>query len=100
MRIYSFYIGLGLEGFVENAEKTLKNEHVKMVATAESITEDMLEAGHEHEDDDHDEEHDHHEQFDPHVWISPVLSDALAFSIKEALIEAAPEKKARFRKKL
>ena len=88
-----FYIGLGLEGFVENAEKTLKNEHVKMIPTAESITEDMLEAGHEH---DHDEEHDHHEEFDPHVWISPVLSDSLALSIKETLIEAAPEKKAQF----
>ena len=37
-----FYVGLGLEGFVENAEKTLKNEHVKMVATAEAITEEML----------------------------------------------------------
>ena len=37
-----FYIGLGLEGFVENAEKTLKNEHVKMVATSEAITEEML----------------------------------------------------------
>ena len=37
-----FYIGLGLEGFVENAEKTLKNEHVTMVATADAITEDML----------------------------------------------------------
>ena len=42
-----FYIGLGLEGFVENAEKTLKNEHVKMVATAEAITEEMLGEGHE-----------------------------------------------------
>ena len=33
-----FYIGLGLEGFVENAEKTMKNEHVKMIATAEAIS--------------------------------------------------------------
>ena len=37
------YIGLGLEGFVENAQKTLKNEHVEFVATAESISEDQLE---------------------------------------------------------
>lgn len=91
-----FYIGLGLEGFVENAEKTMKNEHVKMIATADAITEDMLEEDHDHEEDeDHDHEHDHGE-FDPHVWISPVLSDALAFSVKEALIEAAPDKKEQF----
>ena len=93
-----FYIGLGLEGFVENAEKTMKNEHVKMIATADAITEDMLEEDHDHdheEDEDHEHEHDHGE-FDPHVWISPVLSDALAFSVKEALIEAAPDKKEQF----
>lgn len=86
-----FYIGLGLEGFVENAEKTLKNEHVTMVATADAITEDMFGEG--HEDEDHD-----HGDVDPHVWMSPILSDALAYSIKEALIEAAPEKKADFEK--
>ncbi|MBO0587714.1 zinc ABC transporter substrate-binding protein [Sporosarcina sp. E16_8] len=88
-----FYIGLGLEDFVENAEKTLKDEHVKMVATSEAITEEMLggehlDVGHEHNDDD----------FDPHVWMSPILSDALAYSIKDALIELAPDKKADFEK--
>lgn len=84
-----FYVGLGLEGFVENATKTLKNEHVEMIATAEDIPEDML--GEDHEEDDHD-----HGMMDPHVWISPVLSDALAYSIKEALIESAPNNKAQF----
>ncbi|MHA6258481.1 metal ABC transporter solute-binding protein, Zn/Mn family [Sporosarcina sp. CAU 1771] len=86
-----FYIGFGLEGFVEDAKKTLKNEHVKMVATSESITEEML--GGEHLDEEH--EHDDSD-FDPHVWMSPILSDALAYSIKEALIELAPDKKADF----
>ncbi|MDS9472955.1 metal ABC transporter substrate-binding protein [Sporosarcina pasteurii] len=90
-----FYIGLGLEGFVENAEKTLKNEHVKMVATADSITEDMLGDTHDHDDEHGDNHHDHGE-FDPHVWISPVLSDALAFSVKEALVEVSPENKEQF----
>ena len=99
-----FYVGLGLEGFVENAKKTLKNEHVKMVSTADSIPEDLFEDGQDHDDgtelDDHGhEEHNHeHGSIDPHVWISPILSDALAYSIKEALIEAAPDKKAVFEK--
>lgn len=87
-----FYIGLGLEGFVENAKPTLKNEHVKMVATADLITEDMLEPGHAHEEDDHED----HGAVDPHVWISPVLSDVLALAVKEALIEAAPDQRAQF----
>ncbi len=80
---------------MENAEKTMKNEHVKMVATANAITEEMI--GHEDEDVHEDEDH-HHGDMDPHVWISPILSDALAYSIKESLIEIAPDKKADFEK--
>ena len=53
-----FYIGLGLEGFVENAQKTLKNEHVEMVATAESISQEQLKELHG-EEEHHDHEHGH-----------------------------------------
>lgn len=124
-----FYIGLGLEGFVENAQKTLKGEHVKMIATAEGISEDLLQEGHddEHDEATHDEqdghehdheathdehdEHDHehevthdeqdghdhdHGEFDPHVWISPMLSVELATSIKDALIDEMPDKQGEF----
>ncbi|WP_391202821.1 metal ABC transporter solute-binding protein, Zn/Mn family [Psychrobacillus sp. L4] len=91
-----FYIGLGLEGFVENAKKTLENEHVKMVATADAVPKDELEANtHEHEEDDDD--HDHG-KIDPHVWISPQISQDLALSIKDSLVEGAPEQKEQFEK--
>lgn len=108
-----FYIGLGLEGFVENAEKTLKNEHVKLIPTADLIPEEQLGEGHSHEDEEHGhDKHDGHEHdegehdghgheshlHDPHVWISPNLSIELATSIKEALIDAAPEAKEEFEK--
>lgn len=88
------YVGLGLEGFVSSAEKTLKNEKVKLVPVAESIDTSKLAEGHSHEDEhEHDSNQDEHGQFDPHVWISPVLSIDLAKTIKEALIEEAPEHK-------
>ncbi|BAQ08480.1 ABC super family ATP binding cassette transporter binding protein [Bacillus sp. OxB-1] len=100
-----FYIGLGLEGFVENARKTLKNEHVKLIPTAERIPEEQLGEGHSHEDEEHGHDdggwdgHGHESHLhDPHVWISPNLSIALASSIKEALVEAAPEAKEEFEK--
>ncbi len=92
-----FYVGLGLEGFVDKAELTLKGEHVKMIATAEGIAEEMLHEGHDHEADAEQDEH-HHGQLDPHVWISPVLSIELATSIKNALIEELPEIKKNSRK--
>lgn len=102
-----FYIGLGLEGFVENAKKSMQGEHVKMIATAETIPEEMLlEDDEEHSDnddssDEHDaefEKHEDHGAYDPHVWISPVLSVELASSIKNSLIELAPNRKVEFEK--
>ncbi len=137
-----FYIGLGLEGFIDSAQKTLSNENVEFVATAESIPEADLGEGHsdkeEHEqghdegteeahdhgheegteeahDHEHEEgteeehdhaheegteeehdhaheegtedEHDHGHEVDPHVWISPVLSQQIAEAVKDELIE-------------
>ena len=105
-----FYIGLGLEGFVDNAENTMKNEHVTMIATAEAIPDELLDEGHSDEDDetldkghsDEDDEQGHeghdHGGIDPHVWISPLLSVELAASIKDALIASKPEMKDEFEK--
>lgn len=98
-----FYIGLGLEGFIDNAKDTLKDEKVEFIATADAISDEELAAAgtqeeehHEegHEEEAHEEEghegHDHGSA-DPHVWISPVLSQNLAESIKNALSDADPE---------
>lgn len=101
-----FSIGLGLEGFIDSAKNTLKDENVEFIATADQISDEDLEAalGHkedEHEEEAHDEEahteeaesHDGHDHgsTDPHVWMSPVLSEKLAESIKISLTEADPE---------
>ncbi|WKA52243.1 zinc ABC transporter substrate-binding protein [Planococcus liqunii] len=123
-----FYIGLGLEGFIDSAKKTLNGENVQFIATADAITDEQLEAashgehaeedehaheeeGHAHEEDEHAHEEEAHEEegheeeaheeegheghnhgsTDPHVWMSPVLSQTLAESIKNSLIEADPD---------
>ncbi|MFC4714434.1 metal ABC transporter solute-binding protein, Zn/Mn family [Planococcus dechangensis] len=114
-----FYVGLGLEGFIDSAQQTLKDENLEFVATADAITDEQLEAAaasdaHGHEEDAHghgeDEEHGHeedeehaheedehgheghdHGSTDPHVWISPVLSQQLAASVRDSLTEADPE---------
>jgi zinc transport system substrate-binding protein len=78
-----FYIGLGLEGFVDKANKTLKNEDVKMVPVGESLHLDeagehqdeannedgTAEEGHDgegheedHTDDEHADENDHDQE--------------------------------------
>lgn len=94
-----FYIGLGLEGFVEKAKTTLANEQVKLVATADDVSEEMLHisTGHVHaEGDGHDHEEDEsHEdearEHDSHVWLSPIISKDLAAVIKDELVAAMPE---------
>ncbi|MDM5230007.1 metal ABC transporter solute-binding protein, Zn/Mn family [Lysinibacillus pakistanensis] len=110
-----FYVGLGLEGFVENAKKTLAKEDVTMIATADHVSDEKLaiSTGHTHADEeDHDhavteEEHSHsedehehddhdHGNVDPHVWLSPIISQDLALSIKDTLIEKMPEQEATF----
>ncbi len=118
------FVGLGLEGFVEKAKETLKNENVKMVAAGENIefvhTEENHDLAHEegdhssegeHGEEGHDDAHtdeaghseeghdDHdHGDIDPHVWLDPLYSKDLAETIKAALVEQMPEHKEQFEK--
>ena len=95
-----FYIGLGLEGFVEKAKTTLANEQVKLVATADDVSEELLHIstghvhaegdGHDHEGEESHEEDEAHEH-DSHVWLSPIISKDLAAVIKDELVTAMPE---------
>ena len=57
-----FYIGLGLEGFVDNAKKTLANEKVTMVATADAVSDEELAISEGHKDHSEEEVHDGHEE--------------------------------------
>ena len=96
-----FYVGLGLEGFVENAKKTLAKEDVQLVAVAEDVTEEQLDisTGHTHAEGDEEHEHDEdetHADHDAHVWLSPIISQQLALSIKDELVRALPEQEETF----
>lgn len=89
-----FYIGEGLEGFVDKAKEALNSEKVAFVATAEDI---VL---HENTDHDHDADEDHdaesheghnHGDFDPHVWLDPLYAIELAQEITKTLSLKLPE---------
>ena len=93
-----FYIGLGLEGFVEKAKTTLKDQNVTFISTADNVSEELLHISTGHAHDENEEEHDDHEQsdHDSHVWLSPVISQQLAAVIKDELINAMPEQEQLF----
>ncbi|MEK4495300.1 metal ABC transporter solute-binding protein, Zn/Mn family [Ureibacillus sp. FSL W8-0352] len=92
-----FYIGLGLEGFVENAKNSLANERVIFVPVAEKIDEQKLQTsvGHSHEEHEHEHDH-HHGDVDPHVWLSPTISKDIALTIKNELVNLLPEQENTF----
>jgi zinc transport system substrate-binding protein len=87
-----FYIGLGLEGFVESAKESLKNENVTLISTADDL---ILDPAEEHEAHD-DHEDDGHGDFNPHVWLDPVYSKEMAAVIRDSLIEKMPQNKETF----
>jgi len=86
-----FYIGLGLEGFVEKSKETLKDENVTLVATAENLKLPKirnLQANTESSRTD----------INPHVWLDPIYSKEMAAVIRDTLIRKMPKNKAFFEK--
>lgn len=95
---YLFYVGLGLEGFVERSKKQLNDQNVQTIAFGELIDPEALHEGHDHEEEDHDH-HDHaHGEFDPHIWISPILAGQMVEEITEQLTKALPAHADQFKK--
>ncbi|MBP2242743.1 zinc transport system substrate-binding protein [Cytobacillus eiseniae] len=119
------YTGVGIEGFADKATESLKNEKVTILKAGEGIDllkstheheHSHEEDGHNHDESEHshdkdghevesteehheheDEDHDHHHgDFDPHVWLDPILSIELATNIKNSLIQLMPQHRAAF----
>jgi zinc transport system substrate-binding protein len=88
-----FYIGLGLEGFVEKAKTSLKNENVLLIPVAEDLNLESAEEHTEHEEEGHKDEEHEHGDFNPHVWLDPIYSKEMAAVIKDSLVEKMPDNK-------
>jgi zinc transport system substrate-binding protein len=84
-----FYIGLGLEGFVEKAKGTLKSQNVTLVLVAEGLKLPSTDDSH-HEAEDHDE---HISDVNPHVWLDPIYAKEMAAVIRDGLVKKMPQNK-------
>ncbi|WP_018923891.1 metal ABC transporter solute-binding protein, Zn/Mn family [Salsuginibacillus kocurii] len=52
---------------------------------------------HDHDEEGHDHDHDHdHGDYDPHVWLDPVLALEMAENIKNGLVDVRPEQEELF----
>jgi len=87
------YVGLGLEGKLDEvlAKQNVPDRQVVNFAEAIDLVRDDPHdhAGHGHAEDEHDHDHDHDHAVDPHLWLDPVLVDALVGELSAALIKAA-----------
>ncbi|PFA64049.1 adhesin [Bacillus sp. AFS015802] len=86
-----FYVGMGLEGFVEGSKSLLENEDVAVMPASKGI-----EVHHGEGEDDHGHNHD----ADPHIWLDPVYSKAMAKNIADTLSKEMPEHKDEFQANL
>ncbi len=87
-----FYIGMGLEGFVEKSKSILENQDVVVVPVSKDI---KLPA---ESDEGKTEEHDH--DHNPHIWLDPVYSKQIAQTIADTLSKEMPEHKKEFQSNL
>ncbi len=81
------YNGAGMEHWVDKVLETLSNKDLTAVNASEGLT--LLE-GH-HDEEEGEEEHGEDEEFDPHVWLSPLNAKAQMEKIKNALVAADPD---------
>lgn len=107
-------VGHDLEPYVESMEKSLANENVTFVKTAEDVTllsaEDTVhvhgedehsEDKHAEEEAGHSEDDGHnHGQYDPHVWLDPMNAVSMAEAVEAAFSEQAPDYKDEFADRL
>lgn len=89
-----FYIGSGLEAFIEAAENTtFKNMQDKLLELSNFVS--MIEPGEEHESEAGEGGHSH--TVDPHIWLDPLRMVTMAEAILDRVITILPEKEDEFR---
>lgn len=81
-----FYIGLGLEGFVEKSKTTLRNQNVTLVPVASSLKLPKV-TGVQAKDEDV------HGDINPHVWLDPIYAKEMSVVIENELIKKMPQHK-------
>ncbi len=87
------YNGAGLEPWAARLAEELPQEAVRVEATR------GLPLVPRQEDHDHGQDPTHREQLDPHVWLDPVLAQAMVDHVAEGLARADPEGAAVYRER-
>ncbi|MBI5146126.1 MAG: zinc ABC transporter substrate-binding protein [Thaumarchaeota archaeon] len=80
------YNGAGMEPFVDKLIDSGEYNNVKFVETTKGIN--LIQTN-----DEHQKEPDDHIVYNPHVWLDPILAKHQVMMIKDAMVDADPDKK-------
>lgn len=81
------YNGLGMEPFVKNIIESGDFEHIVFVKASKDVN--LLESE-EISDEDTDEGHENEFEYDPHIWLDPILVKQQVNNIRDGLVQADP----------
>lgn len=84
------YNGLGMEGWVDGALKSINNKKLEVVDTSKGANLIKIE---KHEEEHKENAKEAHGEYDPHIWLSIKEVKIQAKNIKEALIKADEKNK-------
>jgi zinc transport system substrate-binding protein len=90
------YNSSDMEFFVDSLKDSVDSKQTLMIEAAKGI--DRLESQEADEHEESEEGHGHSHEYDPHVWLDPVLAIKEVRTIAEELGEKYPDKKENFTK--
>jgi len=88
------YNGAGFETWINKVVENLDPEKTIIVDASEGIPLKKEELEHDHA---HEEDHDHGD-YDPHIWLNPMLAKEQALNIQKALVKADPVHEEEYKK--
>jgi len=100
--------GLGLEPFIEDMIESSENTALEVIVTSDAVMDELRSFGdmiefesesHEEEGHQHEEDHEHehsHGEYDPHIWLNPLLATKQVEHIRDKLVEMDPDNAASY----
>ena len=96
------YNGLGMEPYLDNMIGSGEFDNILFLKSSDGVELIKIKEHDEHEEehDEHEEEHDEHGhdkfEFDPHIWLDPVLAKQQVNNIRDGLVKTDPQNKERY----
>lgn len=83
-----FFLGAGMEGWIEKTASNIGNDDLVMVELSKHVQLYPLDGNEHLEDGQHE-----HGEYDPHIWLDPLMAKEIAQQMMETLVTVDPRHK-------